>query len=56
MKLNVSKELNALRQMTMRELRGKFAEVFGEATGRQPRLADPADHLAPAGAGRRRLV
>jgi hypothetical protein len=32
MKLNVSKELNALRQMTMRELRGKFTEVFGEAT------------------------
>jgi hypothetical protein len=32
MKLIVSKELNALRQMTMRELRAKFAEVFGEAT------------------------
>jgi hypothetical protein len=32
MKLNVSKELNTLRQMTMRELRSKFAEVFGEAT------------------------
>jgi hypothetical protein len=32
MKLNVSKELNVLRQMTMRELRAKFADVFGEAT------------------------
>jgi hypothetical protein len=32
MKLNVSQEAAALERLTMRELRGKFAEVFGEAT------------------------
>ena len=33
MSLNVGKELSALEQMTVRELRARFAEVFGEATG-----------------------
>lgn len=32
MKLNVAKEVAALQRMTMRELRARFAVVFGEAT------------------------
>jgi Protein of unknown function (DUF2924) len=40
MKLNVTKELAALQQLTMPELRAKFAELFGEATraGNRPWL------------------
>lgn len=38
MKLNVTKELAALQQRTMPELRAKFAELFGEATGAGNRL------------------
>ncbi len=32
MALNISKELAALERMTLAELRGKYAEVFGEGT------------------------
>jgi len=32
MKVNVPQELAALKRLTMRELRGKFAELFGEST------------------------
>ena len=32
MHLNVAKEVAALRKLTMRELRGRYAEVFGETT------------------------
>lgn len=32
MSLNVGKELSALEQMTVREPRSRFADVFGEAT------------------------
>jgi Protein of unknown function (DUF2924) len=32
MKLNVAKEVAALQRLTMHELRGRYAELFGEAT------------------------
>lgn len=32
MKLNVAQEVAALRRLTMRELRAKYAEVYGDAT------------------------
>ena len=32
MKLNVTKEVAALKRLTMQDLRAKYAEVFGEAT------------------------
>src|SRR5271154_7289768 len=32
MKVNVPQELAALERLTMRELRGKFADLFGETT------------------------
>jgi hypothetical protein len=33
MQLNVANEVAALQRMTTKELRGRYAEVFGEATG-----------------------
>ena len=55
MTLNIGKEVAALQRMTVRELRTRYAEVFGEETrGRQQGLADQADRVAAAIAGRRR--
>ena len=46
-----------LQQMTMKELRGRFAEAFGETTQRQQQgLARQTHRLASASAGRRRPV
>ena len=57
MELNVHKEVAALQRLGAKQLRGRYAEVFGETTHRQQQdLADPPHRLAAAGPGRGRPV
>lgn len=36
-RLNIAREVAALKRMTVKELRGRYVEVFGEATRTQHR-------------------
>ena len=57
MGLNVGQEVAALQRMTVKQLKQKYAEVFGEDTNSQQQgVAGQADRLAAAGAGRGRPV
>ena len=57
MELNITHELAALRRLTPRELRQRYAEVFGETAQHQEQgLAAQAHRLAAAGPGRGRPV
>jgi hypothetical protein len=42
MQMNVAKEVAALQRMTVKELRAKYAEAFGEDGGRAVRTGPPA--------------
>ena len=45
--LNVGREVAALERMTVKQLKKRYAQVFGETTtGQQPHLALQADRLA----------
>ncbi len=46
--MNIGKEVAALRRMTVRELRSRYAEVFGEETRTGNK---PWPQLSPAAAG-----